>query len=173
VEADSDHHPVDLETLNAQKVRGGSQKTRNGPVGLGSFIFSTLRGPRSVEDKALADESSPILLQSIGDQIITVLKKKEADRSEESIRRTNASLALSKLGMLKAKYTNIYSKEGLREAQKESLEELHNIDINPHELAVDWLKEYMKAYEKYIQKRWKKRKQEKAIGDSRKKSNKA
>ncbi|PMD58058.1 uncharacterized protein K444DRAFT_21192 [Hyaloscypha bicolor E] len=158
VEADSDH-PVDLETLNAQKVRGGSQKTRNSPVGLGSFIFSTLRGPRSIEDKALAGESSPILLTSIGDQIITVLQK-EADRSEESIRRTNARLALSI--MLKAKDTNIDSQEGLRKAQKESLEELHNIDINPHELAVAWLKEYMKAYEKYVLKRREKWKQEKA-----------
>jgi hypothetical protein len=101
-------------------------------------------------------KNAEILRLSIGDKIMEILRT-DAKEMEFSIKKTNAILALSILRRFKDAQSaggkengGVDTSSGWRKFSKE----LHDADVNPHVLAVRWLKEYTTFWWVHFNGRW-------------------
>jgi hypothetical protein len=103
------------------------------------------------EEKELA-KSTPMLLDSIGDQITSILRS-DATQCDESAQNTNARLAMAIFDEFKEVQTCLVNPEEqeTRQLRKALIEKLQHVDINPHSLAMRWLHFYTRDWWEYAQ----------------------
>jgi hypothetical protein len=99
-------------------------------------------------------KSTPMLRDSIGDQVISILRK-DATQDGESTRKTNARLALANIDEFRENCSKAAgSEDDIRILQEDLVKKFHHLDIDPHLLAVRWLRIYTKDWWDYIQERY-------------------
>jgi hypothetical protein len=91
-----------------------------------------------------------MLRDSIGDQITSILRK-DASQDGESIQKTNARLALDYIEEFREDWRKAAdSNTELRKLRKSLVKKLRRLDMDPHMLAVRWLRLYTKDWWNYI-----------------------
>lgn len=155
-------HPEHEEALRVESRNPTNPNSSPGLVELFWFIiseFDIMLSDTQLMKNEIAAGFSPLLSKSIGDQLIAILEK-DASEPRESIKRTNARLAMSHFVEFKANQNSgagTTTAESQRKARERFLEKLHHIDIDPLELALRWFREYRKAWWAYGKKKWKER----------------
>jgi hypothetical protein len=125
-----------------------------------SFIFSIICFMHAIFSINIKEEMKtaklqPMLRQSIGDQILSLLAQ-DANVSDDPLEKANATRARRIFEDFRTAHPeSSSSKQHLREMRRKVLEQLHRVDINPHVLALGWLRQYRRAWSVYIRRRWK------------------
>ena len=119
------------------------------------FFIYLLKLSTSLKEQKRAARSTPILRESIGNQVLYILEE-DASEPKESTEKTNAILALKLFEDFKVAQGRLGNpKEKGGEIWKEFLKKLHRVDIDPHSLAMRWLLLYTGAWWQFIHARWK------------------
>lgn len=102
-------------------------------------------------------KGAEILRYSIPEKIVGMMKA-DASESTESIKKTNAVLALELLSRFNQEGIENVDNNGEEQIQEKRwrkfLTDLHRLDVNPHLLAVRWLKEYATFWLVFFEGRW-------------------
>ena len=93
-----------------------------------------------------------MLKVSIGDQIRRLLEQ-DAHKSKESSEKMNAILALAIINRYRTEQITATTREAEENVRKILLEELHCVDIDPHKLAMRWLRTYISDWWDYLMER--------------------
>jgi len=123
-----------------------------------AVLLSMFRNRKGEWEKV---KEAEILRVSIGDKIMEILRA-DAEETGVSIEKTNAILALKILDRFKEAWSGGKKENGgvdtsewkKRHGWRKFSKELHHVDVNPHVLAVKWLKEYTAFWRVHFEGRW-------------------